>query len=325
MRVRIMSERGLMKMIDINFLGILCNVDSTILKIDLEHDFTIEGIEEEKGMELISQLENKSYNELFMDFFMKFNCFNRNERKIYVVKKIFKADMKLNDEGLIVETGPETIEFHNELINKYLKNTFRLMRLYKEGDIRMPISYLYFFHNGKIRKFQTMSTMMHISHIIYHIEDSEVKEIINMTRKTSLPFSHSYIQLAFENYEMSYQTFSRVLAFLSLMISLELLYNIGMSELRYRISRNAAVLLGNTDAESHEIFTRIKKLYEIRSKIVHAGKTDDIEQDHVFELRKYIRRSIIDMNYINKPKEDLLKLINKLGYNDRPKLIRSCS
>ena len=312
-------------MVDVYFLGILCNVDSTILKIDLEHDFTIEFIEEENGMELISQLENKSYHELFMHFFTKFQCFNQNERKLYFVKNKFKTVIKLNNKGLIVETGPEIAEFHNELINKYLKNTFRLMRLYKEGDIRMPKSYLYFYHNGKIRKIQSIYTSLQISRIKYYIEDSEVKEIINMIRKTSLPFPHSYIQLAFDNYEESYTTFSKALAFLSLMISLEILYNIGGGEISYRISRNAAVLLGNTNAESHEIFTRIKKLYAMRSKIVHFGKTEDIEQDHVFELRSYIRRSIIDINHINKPKEDLLKLIHQLGYNDRAKLIKSCS
>jgi len=312
-------------MIDVYFLGILCNVDSTIFKIDLEHDFTIESIEKENGMELISQLENKSYTELFFYFFSKFQCFNHNEQKIYVVKKTLRADLKLDDEGLINERGSEITEFHNELIHKYLHNTFRLMRLYKEGDIRMPVSYVYFFHNGKIRKIQTMSTIQHISHIIYHIEDSEVKEITNMIKKTSLPFPHSYIQLAFGNYELSYGTLSRVLAFLSLMISLEILYNIGGGEISYRISRNASVLLGGTNAESHEIYTRLRKLYDLRSKIVHTGKTDSLEQDHVFELRSYIRRSIIDMNHINKSKEDLMKLIHQLGYNDRSKLIRSCS
>ena len=309
-----------MKMIDVNFLGVLCNVDSTILKIDLEHDFTIECIEEQKGIELLSQLENKSHHEIYFHLSSTFRIFNWDERKIYVIKKTFKTELKLDDEGIITERGPEITELHNELINKYLKNIFRIMRLYKEGDIRMPISYIYFFHNGKIRRIQTVFTGHHISNIKYHMEDSEVKEITNMIKKTSLPFPHSYIQLAFENYEMSYNTLSRVLAFLSLMISLEVLYNIGDRELRYRISRNAAVLLGNTDAESHEIFIRIKKLYDMRSKIVHAGKIDELEQDHVVELRKYIRRSIIDMNHINKSKEDLMNLIHQLGYSDRNKL-----
>lgn len=271
--------------IEVHHLGILCNVDETIMKLKLDHGFSIEDIALEEGLDLLLNFEDVSRKELLNYLFMENRCINWPERKMYIIKNTFIANIELDAEGLITVRGPEVAEFHNELMYKYLRNTVRLMRLHKEGDIRIPIQYLYFYQGDKIRRFQKGGTISHISSDIYHIEDSDLEKLEKMITETSLPFKLTFLQLAFDNFEESYNVLRRELSFLSLMISLEILYNLGDRELRYRISRNAAVFLGKTKDESIEIFIRIRALYDLRSRIVHSGKTGGLEQAQVFELR----------------------------------------
>ena len=90
------------------------------------------------------------------------------------------------------------------------------------------------------------------------------------------------------------------------MISLEALFNPGVHELRHRISRNAAVLLGSNREESSVIFSDIKGLYDKRSKVVHTGESSVIDKDALSRLRHYVRESIKKMYLIE---DDTIKLV----------------
>ena len=123
------------------------------------------------------------------------------------------------------------------------------------------------------------------------------------------------MQLAFENFELSYQTQNINLSFLSLMISLETLFHPSdQGELRYRISRNTAVLLGNEKEDSETVFREIKDLYNKRSKVVHTGESNIINKDDLLKLRYYVMESIKKVNKIGKDKEELLKQLNSQGF-----------
>jgi hypothetical protein len=74
---------------------------------------------------------------------------------------------------------------------------------------------------------------------------------------------------------------------------LEALFNPSDSELRYRISRNAATLIGKTDVESKIIYKFINQIYSKRSKLVHTGIVGDaIRREEIATLRSYVRQSI---------------------------------
>ena len=61
---------------------------------------------------------------------------------------------------------------------------------------------------------------------------------------------------------------------------LETLFSTDSSELSHKLSQRIALFLGNTSEEKIRIFTRVKKLYGYRSKVVHGdvikGGSDDI-------------------------------------------------
>ena len=84
----------------------------------------------------------------------------------------------------------------------------------------------------------------------FGLGDTEIANAQSFLENNEIPFEKPQIQLAFETFELSYESHSLGLAFLSLMISLETLLNPSGHELRYRVSRNTAVLLGK-NLENH--------------------------------------------------------------------------
>lgn len=101
------------------------------------------------------------------------------------------------------------------------------------------------------------------------------------------------------------------------MMSLETLFHPSeQGELRYRISRNVAALLGkNDDKDSKTIFTDVEKLYDKRSKLVHTGNKSIVKESDLLLLRHYVRESIKEIYKMNKGKGDLLELLNSRGFS----------
>ena len=226
------------------------------------------------------------------------------------------GEIKLDYYGRVVEVPEEIWSFAGEYVSRYLGQTFRLMRLFKEGNILMPLSYYYYEDRGIPKSFMQASTTLPISRELYHLEDSEIPELQKFLKEFTLPFQKDFLQLAFENFEESYHVTKRHLAFLSLMIGLEALFNPGGGETRYRVSRNVAVLLGRNREDSKAIFENVKKLYDKRSKVIHSGKVDEIEEVDVLNLRNYLRESIKKIYRMGVEKDELLEKLNEAGYGE---------
>jgi hypothetical protein len=205
----------------------------------------------------------------------------------------------------------------------YLRNAIRVMRLFKEGNILMPAIFEGFVSNdGKFENEVAITTSLFYprNDEKYKLTDSEVVALQEFLHKTQLPFQE-FIQLAFDYFEFSYHTHKIEMSFLSLMTSLEILFNSGNAELTYRISRNTAVLLGNDIAESDKIFKDIKHLYKKRSSIVHRGEVkgkEPLSNDDILKLRDYVRRSIKELIVIDKGKNEILDILNTSCFGCKP-------
>ena len=296
-------------------MGLLANTDSSILKINLDHDFKIESISGNEGVDLVSTFEGLPRIEIGKKLFGGFPCLNSYEGKIYFISNSFEAI-----DGGGFEKQNAVAEFENKFLHSYLDPTIRLMRLFKEGNICMPLRYYYFIDNSIPKSFTRTGTYLHISpEPKYTLEDSEVSDLDKFIQDTKLPFAERFLQLAFENFELSYQMHDMKLSFLSLMISLEFLFHpSGQGELNYRISRNAAVLLGKDKKDSNEIKGKVKEPYSKRSAIVHARKSNSMTKEDLLKLRHYVRESIKEFNKIGKSKDEVLDLLDSLGFGEMP-------
>ena len=294
----------------IHFIGFLTNADASILQLSLDHGFKIRAMSENEAFDFISVADKIPRMEAAKTLFMRYPCLNSQEKQVYVVSNSIESEGK--------KGTPKRFNmiagFDNKFFHGYLNPNLRLMRLFKEGDLRIPLKYYYTLKNGKPSSFMSGGSGRCVSRELYHLESSELKDLHRFLHDTMLPFKRAFLQLAFENFELSYTIPNIGLSFLTLMISLETLLNPGEGELKYRISRNTAVLLGNDREASRNIFTEIKKFYDMRSKVVHTGDSKIIKKDALLNLRYYVRESIKKIYLMKKSKPDILDLLNSQGF-----------
>lgn len=299
---------------EVHFMGLLANVDRSILSMKLEHGFEICSMPQEKAVLLISKIEGLPPYHANMKLLR--NHILEGE-DLYYISNSLEDDIEMTDDGFLAKPLSEVMEFSNSLVRD-LDEVIRLMRLFKEGNIRMPFRYYYYIDDDSLEKPLQCHFLGILPPIInaYRLEGSEIQELKRFLKDIGSPFKERSLQLAFQNYDSSYSVFSVALSFLSLMVSLEVLLNPGGGELTYRISRNAAVLLGKDRCDSKRIFKEIKDLYKKRSNLVHSGK--GIDREDLLKLRQYVRESIKEMNYIGKSKDEILKMLNTYGFGERP-------
>jgi hypothetical protein len=295
------------------FKGILANVDSSILQVDFNHGFKIESFSEEEAVTLFSLLEKIPKTAVVQKYFFHYRGFNTSEQRMYVISKSLQNVSSCNSSKVFLEIA----KFDNTLVIDYLEPTIRLMRLFKEGDIRMPVKFYYLLQNDKIEERMRGEFGQHISNEPYHLEASEIPILRSFIQNMELPFKRDFLQLSFENFELSYEILDIQLAFLVLMIGLETLLNPFHDEVRYRVSRNIAVLLGEDRGNSEEIFAQAKKLYDKRSEIVHSGKKRIIEKEDLLKLRGYLRKAIKETYFMGKEKSEITDLLNSRGFGEK--------
>jgi len=258
-------------------------------------------------------------SDIFRKITFDFQCLGPQEKELCYATNSFEGDIEFDENRTSITRFPKELSsFENNLVHGYLVPTIRLMRLFKEGNIRMPLRY-YFLVEGSRRTSLMQSGIGRTIHFStkYKLSDIEIPDLQHFIQNTSLPFKENFLELAFENFELSYETFNHSLAFLCLMISLEAILNPGESELRYRVSRNTAVLLGESQEEAGNIYKEVRSLYDKRSKLVHTGKGKIVSQEDVLKLRDYVRKSIRKINSTGNNKQNLLDALNTYGFGER--------
>jgi hypothetical protein len=293
----------------IYFLGPIINVDSTIefLNDVLDNGFEVRQFSDDE----CNRFHN--YPELFSNELM--GCWSSGTTNIFFIYSSVSPNTYIEPEMDYVALTRESIFEFEDLYNKYLNPLIRLLKLFKEGNIQIP--FRYYFYKDKDSKFLAKCNYLApiLDHEKYRIERKEIPVLKKFIETVKLPLKDDNLELAFENFELSYEVSNLNLKFLSLMNGMEVLFNPSDQELRYRISRNLAVLLGKDKEESQDYFKQMRKLYDKRSKIVHTGKAE-INQDDVLKLRGYVRDSIKAFLILNMSKDDILPLLNSSGFGE---------
>lgn len=337
---------------EIHYIGILANVDDSILDLELEHGFEVTKHiidSSDDDFKILMDLLGSEY-ELLLKYdegscvSLDYNINNdADEYVIYCIKNSFKGDSaKIYNEKYCWGVAERKVIFHpstdikdkkeNDLVSEYLYPSIKKMRLYRKGNICIPFNYFYFVDNNVPELVSSLDFGYYIIDEEYSLEKSEINEFNRFIKEIEIPFSHNELQLAFENFELSYEIQNLNMQFLTLMNALEVLLKIGNTELSYKLSRNGAILLGKDKDTSERIYKTLKCLYNIRSSIVHTGKpkqrknTDKPLDEQMIEnisiLREYVRDSIKEVNFIikkeGKNKEEILEMLNEYGFGERP-------
>ena len=294
----------------LHFFAPLGNVDKSILKLKLNEGFQLDSTTYNEGRISLSKLE-KFPLEYFGHWRHIHTVFPHGG--MYFIKKSFEFNLPIK-ENRDPDFYPELYKFANTIVEKNIENPLRLLRLFKEGNIHLPCWYIYYYKDEIPVILYANGTPFPQIQSLYHLDDDEIKTAQDFIEKTILPFAFPYIKLAHDNYELSYMVHDDSLSFLSLMISLEVLFkpkqNRGFSK---TISRNVGTLLGTSRDEIEKIQKDISDLYTKRSELVHEGKIiwcPVEEDDDLTILRRYVRGSLKKIIRLNQSKDDLLEYLN---------------
>jgi hypothetical protein len=127
-----------------------------------------------------------------------------------------------------------------------------------------------------------------------------------------------YLKSSIQNYLNAFDSNYFHFSFIAFCICLESI-TVGKAELNYRIARNIAVICGKDRESSHLIFKNIKKIYNLRSEIVHGTEfSDDKVSDYLYYLELICSKLITELLKHNINNIDSLnEKITTLGFGER--------
>jgi hypothetical protein len=300
------------------FFAPVANVDASILKIKLGAGFEFGSMTYNDGLSFIANLEKIPLKNFFN--YWRFGHTVFQSGGLFLIKNSFAFDLQINDAGK-PDTDLNFISFIYDFVEKNVEKPLRLLRLFKEGNVHIPYWIVYYYENEEPVVLFARGSSSSQSQNLYHVEDMEILSAQGFIETTLLPTTPNYVNLAHDNYEVSYFIDNDSHAFLSLMISLEILVKPERSKQFSReIARNVGTILGSSQYSIGEIEFDISDLYAKRSQLIHEGKIIFCavgERDEVKILRCYVRRIIKQVISLNLPKNMLLEYAdNPIGWSD---------
>jgi Apea-like HEPN len=98
------------------------------------------------------------------------------------------------------------------------------------------------------------------------------------------------------------------------MTCLESLFNLGRDQITHTVSRHLSIILSTNATEFQLNYKRIKKLYGIRSTIVHGGTTNEKIEDVTYELQDKVSKAMLYCFKTDLNKSELFDKLNQSGY-----------
>jgi hypothetical protein len=210
-----------------------------------------------------------------------------------------------------LEKGSKFIDDKEDVsFNYYVNDLIQKLRLYKPQSIKSTAQFHKFKENNRvIRKLRPPVSVQDFNpkYSIQQEEIEDFKKVYDMT------FDNSLVKLALANFNLSYLLNERKIMFINLIVCLESLFNQGKDQISHTISRHLAIILSTNLEEFKANYSRVKKLYSMRSDIVHGNK-DINPHDEAVELREYVRRAIIFCAEFGGNKKELFEYLNTKGY-----------
>lgn len=231
------------------------------------------------------------------------------EREIVLLKRISSFERLVTNKTVTVN---EIIPVHNE-VDRFVKALIHHLRLFKNGDVSCSSIFQIASESRKIiHRFKPRFTTG--TQQKYEVEDGDVTQF---KERFSLSFEvNSLTELALSSFNLSYEIQEMKSKYLTLMICLESLFNLGNDQISHTISRHLSILISDNQKTFQANYIRIKKLYGFRSKIVHGQKLDENIAAITGELQNLVRQAINYCLSINKNREEFFHFLNSKGFNE---------
>lgn len=314
--------------IEVHIKAILFGVDETIvenLKLGNEYEIIKDSMTNHRLWEEFDYTAfgiRRVYEEAKLNKKLDVAILNKKINTTYDAN--FKKDI-----GHLIE-DKQIIEVISEIENiemNYIDKKMRIIRLYKENafNIKELLINTYMIDENANKHLCSNSKIPFPDRIFGEVEKlhlnspDEIKDINTFISNFNLNFPNSnfesnILSSACFLYDQSYHAPVITLRFMVCVIGIESLLVDGNSELSYKLSRNCAMLLSNNASEYLTLFKKIRDIYNKRSKFVHNGIVENIEDTDVIYVRTILRKIIFKIVDKNISQANLIKELDLKGY-----------
>lgn len=229
-------------------------------------------------------------------------------------------------EYYIILTKDEVIEDveNNELLTKRLNEVkdysfvlLRKLHLLKNSSIEYVTTVQHDYEKNHLRSMIGNADPPRYFILRFKIEEEDL-DLAKRLLKNDL-FEDSNFQLSLDSFELAYRTNNIHLCFLNLVTSLESIFNRGISPISHTVARHLSLILSDNKEDFTEKYKEIKKMYDLRSKIVHGASKQDYQtvSSSFVKLRDYSLRALQFVNGKRLNKEQLFDYLNSYGFEDK--------
>ena len=297
---------------ELHVLGLLSNADDSIVGLKLPQNLCVERWDSTRIIHLLTSLAWQPDPDPDLRPFLTsgYHCLDESQEFGFVVVGRFSNTENESESGVLRAPAHEVLVEFTDAVNSALK----VMRLFTEGAIDIPAWFFYASAEGAAPVLHSaIWSPIRPDRTPYRVRSKDALQAF--LDEWPLPLEPPYVHLAFENFIESYSVYNTKLAFLLLMIALEILFNVSQQELSYRVRRGTAVALAESREDGKQILAAIRKLYDKRSKLVHTGEAS-VGATDVLEIRDYVRRAIITVGKMKLTKDELGKRLDEAGFGD---------
>ncbi|MEI8274217.1 MAG: hypothetical protein WCG08_16510 [Paludibacter sp.] len=228
---------------------------------------------------------------------------------------VFIKEKQNNFLSTVDNSGDGHIKLMSYLVNLHKKEDewITKLRLLGKGDI------------GSFAGFQMIRETrecINQQHLMNPLPFGELYAInSDLSERASLIFSQNlfkreYIRNSLIYFNLTYSFTDLKAKFLNLMISLECIFNSGKDQISHTISRHIAIILSTNKEEFATYYKQCKKLYNLRSQIVHGQKVlkDEDIKESLEILQSFVRSIIIYCVNLDLEKDLLFEKLNYMGF-----------
>jgi hypothetical protein len=299
-----------------NFAAPIANAGGSFRSVKLVFPFKIERWSYEKIGQLVTDMEGPTdwspdprVDEL--------HCIPEYGCTGHVVTGQLVLDHSVLSDGIL--------KFHKKLeaMEGPLTQQIRLISLFLSAPILLAAQYWFEIDAGKRTMTSSSQSIVPYDsqpHAITYQEALELNAFLSIEASNTRP---EFISIALDHWSHSFGSIPEHMQLLSLVTALEVLLNSANTELKHRVTRLAAVLLGDSKENSQEIYSGLGKIYDARSQVVHTGKLKASESVWYWQLRYWVSRAILTAMKLRLSKEELCRDLNQLGFGDGPSYVAS--
>ncbi len=292
----------------LHFAGPLANTGGSLRSVKLSAPFRIERWNYDKLADLIGDMQGKTdwHPDHRVD---ELHCIPEYGTTGHVVTASIDVEMDEADTDAYMK-------IHRQLhaLDERLDEQLLLLSLFFSSTTTLPARYWYFVLPGSEREMISASEGRADNGHRAAPSYREALKFNSFLAKHSFERRAEFIQIALDHWRHSQDTVPRHMQLLSLITAIEVLLNPAQTELKHRVTRAAAILIGSDAEDCRQIYSFLGKIYDVRSQIVHTGNLKGLSKFPLLQIRWYLSRAIIRAMELGLPKDRLCASLVELGF-----------